>query len=811
MRNGERLLDLAANHHLLVANSVFCHKRRHLQTWISPDGKTRNQIDHILIRKRWQSSLVDSRSFWGTDVVTDHALVSAKVKIQPQRPKRPLPNRRFDLTQLKVPEKQIEIATSYLSAKPVESATTINQKWSDIKLSLSHAAKTALGYTKKSNQDWISDRTLDLSGQRKLARSNNNHVLASNLAREVKNSARQDRENFWAGRATELEEAQNRGDTKKVFRLVNNIAKKYSQPVSGTLFDKNNHPISQKIQLLDRWCEHFSTLLNHMPPHQPIVHPPVLTEPNHYNISEQPPTLEEISRAVKQLKSGRAPGGDGLPPDLFKMHNEALIADLQDLFTIIWKEEIIPSEWQTAIVLPFFKKGDKKVCNNYRGISLLNIAYKIMEKILLNRLLPDREKNIRENQAGFRPGRGCIDQIFTLRQILELRHEFRRPTVVAFLDFSAAFDSVDRESIWSLLELDGLPPKLKWLCAAMYARTNCVIRAYGEHSKEFETRTGVRQGGVLSPCLFNICIDHVLKDALDDKPGGVTIYPSGRAITDLTFADDIALLADSPVIMQAMIDRIIASASTVGLKLNCGKSKYFATNLDLAAAAIPLTIDREHMEPVTSFTYLGSHISPNGQLDEEISTRIARATSIFAALKCFWSRPDVRIKTKARIYCATVRATLLYATETWPVKLDQLKKMEAFDHRCLRRIARIRWTDFVTNETVRLRCGLPHSLTTTMILRRWKWIGHVMRMPDCRLPIRTFTSGPGPTWKRPKGGVRQTTQRYFHKKAEQLIMIPFNLSRKMYNESWIEHLRTIASDRSQWRTISTDMAHIHCG
>jgi endonuclease/exonuclease/phosphatase family metal-dependent hydrolase len=809
--NGERLLDLATNYHLLIANTVFRHKRRHLQTWISPDGKTRNQIDHILIRKRWQNSLIDARSFWGTDAITDHALLSVKIKIKPQSRKRPTPNGKFDLPQLKIPGKQVEFASTYQREKPTKPATTLNDKWVEIKTSLSKAAKTVLGHGKKSNQDWISDRTLQLSDKRKIARSNNNHALASDLAKEVKLSARQDREAYWTTQATELESAQSRGDTKKLFRLVKIIARNYSPPVSGTILDKNDQAITEKTQLLGRWCEYFSELLNHNSPLQAIVQPTAPTQMIPYNINEEPPTIEEINRAVKQLKSGRAPGSDGLPPDLFKINNPALIADLHDLYSMIWKDESIPADWQTAIVLPLHKKGDKKRCNNYRGISLLNIAYKLMEKIMLNRLLPNRDRNTRENQAGFRPGRGCIDQIFTLRQILELRHEFRQPTVVAFLDFTAAFDSVDRESIWSLLEGEGLPPKLKRMCAAMYAKTNCRIRAYGEDSQEFSTKTGVRQGGVLSPCLFNICIDHVLKSALDNGPGGIKIYPSEQSVTDLTFADDIAMLADSPEIMQAMIDRITEAASTVGLKLNCAKSKYFATNLDPASLNVDLMIGNDHMELVNSFTYLGSRISPSGQLDEEIPVRIARASSIFAAFKHFWARPDIRTKTKTRIYCATVRATLLYATETWPIKLDQLRKMEAFDHRCLRRIAKVRWSDFITNEYVRQRCGLKHPLAAMMILRRWKWIGHVMRMPDSRLPYKTFTSLQGPTWKRPKGGVRQTTQRYFHKKAEDLIMIPFNLGRKKFNDSWLKHLRTIASDRGQWRIISNDMANAHCG
>ncbi len=301
---------------------------------------------------------------------------------------------------------------------------------------------------------------------------------------------------------------------------------------------QRNQVIKSKEQLHDRWCEYFAELLNRNPPQatQAIPqHKPSLT----HNISEEPTSLDEIQKAIKCLKSGRAPGVDGLPPDLFKTDNPRPIQDLHHLYTKIWADENIPTDWQTAIIIPIFKKGEKRNCKNYRGISLLAIAYKLMEQILLNRILPIREMFTRENQAGFRPGRSCTDNIFSLRQIIELRHEFRQPTVVAFLDFTAAFDSVDRGTIWSLLKMEGIPNKLVNLCASMYENTNCRVRADGH---AFATKTRVRQGGILSPCLFNIAIDHVLKKALDN-PIGITIYPSQRSITDLTFADDIAVLA----------------------------------------------------------------------------------------------------------------------------------------------------------------------------------------------------------------------------------------------------------------------------
>ncbi len=88
--------------------------------------------------------------------------------------------------------------------------------------------------------------------------------------------------------------------------------------------------------------------------------------------------------------------------------------------------------------------------------------------------------------------------------------------------------------------------------------------------------------------------------------------------------------------------------------------------------------------------------------------------------------------------------------------------------------------------------------------RRWKWIGHVLRMQNNRLPLQTFMANPGPLWKRPKGGVRMTTKRYFHKAAESFIMVPFGLSRNKFDREWQEHIQTLAMDRVQWRCITQD-------
>jgi hypothetical protein len=115
---------------------------------------------------------------------------------------------------------------------------------------------------------------------------------------------------------------------------------------------------------------------------------------------------------------------------------------------------------ERSTVATFFQEGRRSICQNYRGISLIDITGKIFAIILLNRFLRIRDSRTRPNQAGFRVGRGCIDQIFSLCLLLEHRNRYKQPTVTCFIDFAAVFYSVNRSSLWRKLEADKMPHKL---------------------------------------------------------------------------------------------------------------------------------------------------------------------------------------------------------------------------------------------------------------------------------------------------------------------------------------------------------------
>jgi len=191
--------------------------------------------------------------------------------------------------------------------------------------------------------------------------------------------------------------------------------------------------------IVARWRNYFSQLLNVLGVKevgQAEIHTaePLVPEPN----------AAEFELAIDKLKSHKSPGIDQIPAELIKAGGRTICLKIHKLITSIWKEEKLPEEWKESIIVPIQKKGDKRDCNNYRGISLLPTTYKIVSNILLSRLIPYANEIIGDHQCGFRRNRSTIDHIFCIRQILEKKWEYSEPVHQLFIDFKKAYDSVRR-------------------------------------------------------------------------------------------------------------------------------------------------------------------------------------------------------------------------------------------------------------------------------------------------------------------------------------------------------------------------------
>ena len=289
--------------------------------------------------------------------------------------------------------------------------------------------------------------------------------------------------------------------------------------------------------------------------------------------------------------------------EMLKSHN-GIAEWLWDIVNKCWTEEDLPQDWKLAEVVPLYKKkGKRSECGNYRGISLLSVPGKFFASIILNRYKDALDQVLREEQCGFRKCRGCIDQLFALRQIVKKCMAFQLNVSFCFIDFRAAFDLVDREMMYKIMKHYGLPQNVMNVICNSYNGFKCCVKAEGEKGQMFDVKTGVRQGDVWSPILFGLVINYVLANSFQ---GGINI---GRCVADLDFADDVALLGGSDSEVQASLHRIESSAEAVGLMINVGKTKNMGVKCEKPGASVPIA--QKNVEDLT-----GNHKGRYGTLIE---------------------------------------------------------------------------------------------------------------------------------------------------------------------------------------------------
>ena len=198
-------------------------------------------------------------------------------------------------------------------------------------------------------------------------------------------------------------------------------------------------------------------------------------------------------------------------------------------------------------------------------------------------------------QAGFRKGRGTKDQIANIFWIMEKAREFQKNIYFCFLDYAKAFDCVDHNKLWKILKEIGIPDHLSCLLRNLYAGQEATDRTGHGMTDWVQIGKGVRQGCILSPCLFNFCAEYIMRIAgLEEEQAGIKI--ARRNIKNLRYADDTTLMAESEEELKSLLIRLKEESEKVGLKLNIQKMKIMASG--------PITlweIDGETVETVSDF------------------------------------------------------------------------------------------------------------------------------------------------------------------------------------------------------------------
>ena len=235
-----------------------------------------------------------------------------------------------------------------------------------------------------------------------------------------------------------------------------------------------------------------------------------------------------------------------------------------------------------------------------------------MLKILQARLQQYVNHELPDVQAGFRKGRGARDQIANIRWIIEKAREFQKNIYFCFIDYAKAFDCVDHNKLWKILKEMGIPDYLTCLLRNLYAGQEATVRTGHRTTDWFQIGKGVCQGYILSPCLFNLYAEYIMRNAgLDEAQAG--IKTAGRNINNLRYADDTTLMAESEEELKGLLMKVKKESEKVGLKLNIQKTQIMPSS--------PITlwqIDGETVETLSDFSFGGSSITVNGDCGHEI-------------------------------------------------------------------------------------------------------------------------------------------------------------------------------------------------
>ncbi|CAH1266623.1 Hypp3444 [Branchiostoma lanceolatum] len=350
--------------------------------------------------------------------------------------------------------------------------------------------------------------------------------------------------------------------------------------------------------------------------------------------TQQPRTaVIEDSNAVRSMKPGKSPGIDNIPAELLRHGGEVVIDRYHELCRKIWEEKKWPKEWTQSLVIPLPKKGNLRQCQNYRTISLISHPSKILLRVILKRLKTKAKELLAEEQAGFRPGRSTTEQIFNSRLIIEKHLQHQRDLFHNFIEFKKAFDRVWHDALWWVLRGFGVEEGLIQTIEALYEKASSAVFLNNRVGEFFRTTVGVRQGCLISPVLFNLYLEKIMQDTLQDHHTSISI--AGRRICNLRFADDIDLLAGTNTELQDLTDKLTQSTGSFGMEVSTEKSKVMVNSKDETQAVIYM--NGQQLEEVGSFTYLGGSITKDGTSRTEVLKRITMATAAMARLDKIWN------------------------------------------------------------------------------------------------------------------------------------------------------------------------------
>ncbi|KAK3574722.1 hypothetical protein QTP86_015386 [Hemibagrus guttatus] len=453
---GQMVVDFAKRMDMAVVNTYFQKREEHRVTYKS--GGRRTQVDYILCRRGNLKEISDCKVVVGESVARQHRTVVCRMSLMVCKKKRSKIEKKTKWWKLKKEECCEEFRQKLRQA--LGGQVVLPDDWETTAEVIRETGRKVLGVSsgrrKEDKETWWWNEEVQDSIQRKrlakkkwdMDRTEENRQEYKELQRRVKREVSKAKQKAYEELYTRLDTREGEKDLYRLARQRDRDGKNVQQV--RVIKDRDGRVLTSEESVQRRWKEYFEELMNEENEREKRVEGVNSVEQKVDKIRK-----DEVRKALKRMKSGKAVGPDDIPVEVWKCLGEAAVEFLANLFNRVLESERMPEEWRRSVLVPIFKnKGDVQSCSNYRGIKLMSHTMKVWERVVEARLRKVVE--ICEQQYGFMPRKSTTDAIFALRILMEKYRDGQKELHCVFVDLEKAYDRVPREELWYCMRKSGV-------------------------------------------------------------------------------------------------------------------------------------------------------------------------------------------------------------------------------------------------------------------------------------------------------------------------------------------------------------------
>ncbi|KAK3573071.1 hypothetical protein QTP86_012282 [Hemibagrus guttatus] len=601
---GQMVVDFAKRMDMGVVNTYFQKREEHRVTYKSGDRRT--QVDYILCRKGNLKEISDCKVIVGESAARQHRMLVCRMTLMGCKKKKSEIEKKTKWWKLKKEECCEEFRQTLRQA--LGGQVVLPDDWETTAEVIRETGRKVLGVSsgrrKEDKETWWWIEEVQDSIQRKrlakkkwdMDRTEENRQEYKELQRRVKREVSKAKQKAYDELYTRLDTREGQKDLYRLARQRDGDGKDVQQV--RVIKDRDGRVLTNEESVQRRWKEYFEELMNEENEREKRGEGVNSVERKVDKIRK-----DEVRKALKRMKSGKAVGPEDIPVEVWKCLGEAAVEFLTSLFNRVLESERMPEEWRRSVLVPIFKnKGDVQSSINYRGIKLMSHTMKLWERVVEARLRKVVE--ICEQQYGFMPRKSTTDAIFALRILMEKYRDGQRELHCVFVDLEKAYDRVPRLELWYCMRKSGVAEKYVRVVQDMYERSRTVVRCAVGQTEEFKVEVGLHQGSALSPFLFAIVMDRLSEEVRRESPW------------TMMFADDIVICNESREQVEENLERWRFALKRRGMKISRNKTEYMCVNEREGSGTVRL--QGEEVKKVQEFKYLGSTVQSNGECGKEV-------------------------------------------------------------------------------------------------------------------------------------------------------------------------------------------------